>query len=72
MTGELEWLRGLEQQVQDLVRAHRDMKYSELSTSLVTLRSTVNERLIEVLRVEGFECDGTNCPPRPHDHKVLT
>lgn len=20
---------------------------------------------------EGFECDGTNCPPRAHDHKPL-
>jgi hypothetical protein len=19
----------------------------------------------------GYECDGTNCPPRAHDHKVL-
>lgn len=20
---------------------------------------------------DGYECDGTNCPPRAHDHKVL-
>lgn len=70
MKGELKWLRSLEQQVQDLVREHRDMKYSELSTSLATLRSTVNERLIEVLTVEVSECANLNCPPYMSDYQT--
>lgn len=74
MKTELEWLRGLEQAVQ----AYQD-NLGDGPTALQALRRRINRRIIEVLEAEQvmdeymaqqFECDGTNCPPRAHDHRV--
>lgn len=49
--------------------------------AVLGLQSVLNNRLAEVTKQrddylayaqqDGFECDGHNCPPRAHDHKVL-
>jgi hypothetical protein len=80
-TDELEWLRGLEQRMRDLMRGRTlGMRISTISDDYRALLSHINNRIIELLEAkqvqdeyfaQRFECDGTNCPPRAHDHKVL-
>lgn len=50
-------------------RAYLDAMGEGADDALSALRAKCKELGVEV--GDDYECDGVNCPPRAHDHKVL-